>query len=447
MRPLLHGGQVVRADHPDPAAYLHGVVAADRAEALFAYVQLTASAFETPGLARLPGLDRDRAYRVSRWRSPASPRPSRRQRPGWRPARSPWAAGLAEVGLRPCPCSGPSRPAAPCGRMGGGHRDQGRPDEPGPPTTGSASAPEPSPRGPGRPRTPRRSTCRGPGGSGCRPGPTPTTASPTPDSTTPAGRPCRCRRTGSSTATAPPPTPTSSTRSRSTRRTSHRQPDRRLPGRVPAARGWAAERTVLRFEGPASAFRVWLNGRELGGVDREPAAGRVRRHRGPGAARRRQPAGGAGAAVVGRQLPGGPGHGGCPGSSARSGCWPARPGRSTTGSSTPATTTRPGPAPCGSRPASRPAHRARAGGGRGRGRHRSAPAVEPWSAESPRLYDGLASARRAGDAADRLPHRRRPRRAAHRQRPPVLFRGSTATSSIPTWAGPRRGRPCWPTCC
>ena len=33
----------------------------------------------------------------------------------------------------------------------------------------------------------------------------------------------------------------------------------RLPG------DWAAERTVLRFEGVDSAFRVWLNGRELGG--------------------------------------------------------------------------------------------------------------------------------------------------------------------------------------
>ncbi len=33
----------------------------------------------------------------------------------------------------------------------------------------------------------------------------------------------------------------------------------RLPG------DWAAERTLLRFEGVDSAFRVWLNGRELGG--------------------------------------------------------------------------------------------------------------------------------------------------------------------------------------
>ena len=91
---------MVRADHPDPAAYLHGVVAPDRAEALFAYVQLTASAFETPGLARLPGLDPDRAYRVSRWPSPASPRPSRPWPPAGRGRRGhPRRPGPGEVGL------------------------------------------------------------------------------------------------------------------------------------------------------------------------------------------------------------------------------------------------------------------------------------------------------------------------------------------------------------
>jgi alpha-galactosidase len=65
MRGLLHTGEVVRADHHDPAALLHGVVAPDRGEALFAYVQLTTSIAEVPGSARLPGLDADRVYRVS----------------------------------------------------------------------------------------------------------------------------------------------------------------------------------------------------------------------------------------------------------------------------------------------------------------------------------------------------------------------------------------------
>ncbi|WP_037409740.1 alpha-galactosidase [Candidatus Solirubrobacter pratensis] len=53
-RGLIHSGTVVRADHPDPSAYVHGVVG--DGEALFAFVQLTTSALEIPGPVRLPGL-------------------------------------------------------------------------------------------------------------------------------------------------------------------------------------------------------------------------------------------------------------------------------------------------------------------------------------------------------------------------------------------------------
>ena len=101
LRPLLHGGQVVRADHPNPAAYLHGVVAPDRAEALFAYVQLTASAFETPGLARLPGLDPDRAYRVTPLAVAGEPETKQAVAPRWTEAGGVTLGGraLGEVGL------------------------------------------------------------------------------------------------------------------------------------------------------------------------------------------------------------------------------------------------------------------------------------------------------------------------------------------------------------
>src|SRR5829696_9194 len=64
VRGLLHSGEVVRADHPDPAALVHGVVAADHSEALFAYVQLAASDDEAPGAIRIVGLDPERVYRV-----------------------------------------------------------------------------------------------------------------------------------------------------------------------------------------------------------------------------------------------------------------------------------------------------------------------------------------------------------------------------------------------
>jgi alpha-galactosidase len=68
---------------------------------VFAYVQLTASAFETPGPARLPGLAPDRPYRVTPLQVGGAPRTSQAVAPRW------WAAGgvtlggraLAEVGL------------------------------------------------------------------------------------------------------------------------------------------------------------------------------------------------------------------------------------------------------------------------------------------------------------------------------------------------------------
>ncbi len=65
LRPLLHSGDVVRADLPDPGALLHGVVAADRTEAVFAYVRLTTVPEARPGRVRLPGLDPARHYQVA----------------------------------------------------------------------------------------------------------------------------------------------------------------------------------------------------------------------------------------------------------------------------------------------------------------------------------------------------------------------------------------------
>ncbi|GAA4159847.1 alpha-galactosidase [Gryllotalpicola daejeonensis] len=63
-RALLHGGDLVRLDHPDPTISSNGVVAVDRSAAIFAYVSLGLSGLGTPGRIPLKGLDPDRRYRV-----------------------------------------------------------------------------------------------------------------------------------------------------------------------------------------------------------------------------------------------------------------------------------------------------------------------------------------------------------------------------------------------
>ena len=63
-RALLHSGVRVHADVVDPNLELHGVVAQDGGEALFAAVALGTLAAETPGRVGPPGLDPERMYRV-----------------------------------------------------------------------------------------------------------------------------------------------------------------------------------------------------------------------------------------------------------------------------------------------------------------------------------------------------------------------------------------------
>ena len=65
-RPLLHSGRVVRPESPDPTVLLHGVVAADRSEALIAHVQLDESAHNRGVSVRVPGLDGQASYEL-RW--------------------------------------------------------------------------------------------------------------------------------------------------------------------------------------------------------------------------------------------------------------------------------------------------------------------------------------------------------------------------------------------
>nr|WP_231747539.1 alpha-galactosidase [Auraticoccus cholistanensis] len=63
-RELLHGGDLVRLDFPDPTVELHGVVAPDRSRALYQLATVGRSEVSLPGALVLPGLDPARRYRV-----------------------------------------------------------------------------------------------------------------------------------------------------------------------------------------------------------------------------------------------------------------------------------------------------------------------------------------------------------------------------------------------
>ncbi len=90
LRPLLHSGDVTRADLTDPGALLHGVVASDTSEALLAYVRLATSPDAQPGRVQLPGLDRDRDYRVRLRLEAGAPRLVEILPPSW------WDAAIGD---------------------------------------------------------------------------------------------------------------------------------------------------------------------------------------------------------------------------------------------------------------------------------------------------------------------------------------------------------------
>ncbi|WP_433791322.1 alpha-galactosidase [Actinoplanes sp. CA-252034] len=108
LRPLLHSGRVVRADSPDPAHLLHGVIAQDRSHAVFALVTLGTPAAALPPPIRFPGLDPDRSYTVRPIGVP--PRTVQDAPPPWMAAGAMTLPGrvLAEVGL-PAPLLTPEQ--------------------------------------------------------------------------------------------------------------------------------------------------------------------------------------------------------------------------------------------------------------------------------------------------------------------------------------------------
>jgi alpha-galactosidase len=83
VRTLLHTGRVVRVDHPDVTVQVHGVVAQDASEAVFAYVQLASSPTELPPPVQLSGLEPVRRYRVAPVPLAGGPRAQEIASPPW----------------------------------------------------------------------------------------------------------------------------------------------------------------------------------------------------------------------------------------------------------------------------------------------------------------------------------------------------------------------------
>jgi alpha-galactosidase len=103
VRGLLHGGDVVRVDHPDPAAFVHGCVAPDRSAAVFAVVQLGSSVGEVPPPVRLAGLAPGAVYRVAPVTLAGGPLTREVRPPAWLAAGGVELPGrvLEQVGLQP----------------------------------------------------------------------------------------------------------------------------------------------------------------------------------------------------------------------------------------------------------------------------------------------------------------------------------------------------------
>ncbi|WP_020550527.1 alpha-galactosidase [Embleya scabrispora] len=57
--------ETVHADQPDPSAWLHGVVSADRRHAVFSLMQLTRSTDSVPAHLQFPALNSDLHYTVT----------------------------------------------------------------------------------------------------------------------------------------------------------------------------------------------------------------------------------------------------------------------------------------------------------------------------------------------------------------------------------------------
>jgi alpha-galactosidase len=100
VRDLLHTGDVVRADLPDPSLQLDGVVATDGSDALFRLSLLDMGMAWPPPRVPVPGLDPDRVYAVSLQPPGDGPALAGRGRVAWLDGVRLSGRALASIGLQ-----------------------------------------------------------------------------------------------------------------------------------------------------------------------------------------------------------------------------------------------------------------------------------------------------------------------------------------------------------
>ncbi len=99
LRPVLHAGDVVRLEHPDPSLVAMAFVASDRGEAVVTVALLASSITSAPGALRIAGLDEARHYSVELVEPRPAPGPMKLA-PSWtQPGASPAASSGRELAL------------------------------------------------------------------------------------------------------------------------------------------------------------------------------------------------------------------------------------------------------------------------------------------------------------------------------------------------------------
>ncbi|MDO8646761.1 MAG: alpha-galactosidase [Candidatus Planktophila sp.] len=98
-RELLHSGRMVRVDYPDVQGYLHGVIAHNQSQGIFAFVQLTPTVAIHPAPLKFPGLNQSATYSIKAVYPAGKPRFMLISPPLWMEGIKLSGSALAHIGV------------------------------------------------------------------------------------------------------------------------------------------------------------------------------------------------------------------------------------------------------------------------------------------------------------------------------------------------------------